>query len=48
MGRTQTMPLAIYQGFEQDLTLALTLAAILLLVSFGVLGVVKGLSRERR
>jgi molybdate transport system permease protein len=43
VGRTQTMPLAIYQGFEQDLTVALTLAAILLAVSFGVLFLVKGI-----
>jgi molybdate transport system permease protein len=42
-GRTQTMPLAIYIGFELDLNIALTLAAILLAVSFGVLFVVKAL-----
>lgn len=42
-GRTQTMPLAIYIGFELDLGVALTLAAILLTVSFLVLFVVKGL-----
>lgn len=42
-GRTQTMPLAIYIGFELDFNVALTLAAILLGVSFGVLFVVKRL-----
>jgi molybdate transport system permease protein len=42
-GRTQTMPLAIYIGFELDLNIALTLAAILLAVSFGVLFVVKAI-----
>lgn len=47
VGRTQTMPLAIYQGFEQDLTLALSLSLILLVVSFTVLGVVKGVLRQR-
>lgn len=47
VGRTQTMPLAIYQGFEQDLTLALSLAVVLLGVSFAVLGVMKGLLRQR-
>lgn len=47
VGRTQTMPLAIYQGFEQDLTVALTLAAILLAVSFGVLFLVKGILRRQ-
>lgn len=46
-GRTQTMPLAIYIGFELDLTVALTLAVILLFVSFAVLLVVKGLLHQR-
>jgi molybdate transport system permease protein len=36
-GRTQTMPLAVYIGFEIDIHQALTLAAILLLISFGLL-----------
>ncbi len=42
-GRTQTMPLAIYLGFELDLDVALTLAVILVGFSFLVLMVVKGL-----
>ena len=42
VGRTQTMPLAIYQGFEQELGVALTLSVILLVVSFAVLFVVRG------
>jgi molybdate transport system permease protein len=42
-GRTQTMPLAIYLGFELDLAVALTLSALLLVISFGVLFVVKRL-----
>jgi molybdate transport system permease protein len=46
-GRTQTMPLAIYIGFELDLSVALTLAVILLAISFLVLLVVKGLLRQR-
>lgn len=46
-GRTQTMPLAIYLGFERDLNLALTLAAILLVISFGVLALVKGVLKQR-
>lgn len=45
-GRTQTMPLAIYIGFEIDLRIALTLAAILLGVSFTVLLLVKGVLRQ--
>jgi molybdate transport system permease protein len=40
-GRTQTMPLAIYIGFETDFDVALTLSAILIAVSFVVLVVVK-------
>lgn len=46
-GRTQTMPLAIYLGFERDLDLALALAAILLAISFGVLALVKGMLKQR-
>ncbi|MEZ4676281.1 MAG: ABC transporter permease [Caldilineaceae bacterium] len=45
-GRTQTMPLAIYLGFELDLEVALTLSILLLVISFGVLFVVKGLLRR--
>jgi len=40
-GRTQTMPLAIYLGFELDLNIALTLSVILMLLSFAALLVVK-------
>jgi molybdate transport system permease protein len=36
-GRTETMPLAVYIGFEIDIHQALTLAAILLIISFGLL-----------
>jgi molybdate transport system permease protein len=47
-GRTQTMPLAIYLGFEQgDLSAALALAIVLLAVSFAVLLVVRGVLRQR-
>jgi molybdate transport system permease protein len=46
-GRSQTMPLAIYLGFERDLSLALTMAAILLAISFAVLALVKGLLKQR-
>jgi molybdate transport system permease protein len=41
-GRTQTMPLAIYIGFEIDLKVALTLSVILVGLSFLVLILVKG------
>ncbi len=40
-GRTQTMPLAIYLGFELNLDVALTLSAILIAFSFAALIVVK-------
>ncbi len=43
LGRTQTMPLAIYIGFELDLNIALTLAAIMVVISFLVLFLVKGI-----
>jgi molybdate transport system permease protein len=46
-GRTQTMPLAIYIGFELDLDVALTLAVILVGCSFLVLMVVKGFLRHK-
>lgn len=44
-GRTQTMPLAVYIGFEIDMDQALTLAAILLVVSFGLLLAVRAALR---
>ncbi len=46
-GRTQTMPLAIYLGFELNLDVAITLSVILVAFSFLVLMLVKGvLQRE--
>lgn len=42
-GRTQTMPLAIYIGFQIDLEVALTLSVILLMLSFISLIIVKGI-----
>lgn len=46
-GRTQTIPLAIYLGFELDLPEAITLATILLALAFGVLALVKLALRQR-
>jgi molybdate transport system permease protein len=46
-GRTQTMPLAIYIGFEIDLNIALTLAVLLVCFSFLTLIVVKGFLHRR-
>lgn len=42
-GRTQTMPLAIYLGFELDLGVAVTLSVILVTFSFVILLLMKGL-----
>lgn len=46
-GRTQTMPLAIYIGFEIDLNVALTLSLILIAFSFLALVIVKGILHRR-
>jgi molybdate transport system permease protein len=40
-GRTQTMPLAIYGALESDLDAALVLSAILALVSFATLALLR-------
>ncbi len=45
-GRTQTMPLAVYLGFQIDMYQALTLAAILLIFSFGLLYAIRTLLRR--
>jgi molybdate transport system permease protein len=37
LGRTQTMPLAIYAALESDLDAALALSVILLVISFALL-----------
>jgi len=48
-GRTQTMPMAIYLGFEINLTNAVTLSIILILISFTALLAIKTLlSRGQR
>jgi molybdate transport system permease protein len=44
-GRTQTMPLAIYLGFERDLGVALALSALLIAVSLVFLAIVRRLDR---
>ena len=45
-GRTQTMPLAVYLGFQIDLNQALTLGIILLILSFGLLLTVRAILRD--
>ena len=46
-GKTQTMPLAIYIGFESDLNVALTLSIILVCFSFLTLMIVKHFLHRR-
>ncbi len=46
-GRTQTMPLAIYIGFEIDLNVALTLAIVLICTSSLTLMIVKWVLHQR-
>ena len=46
-GRTQTMPLAIYIGFEIELNVALTLSIILICFSFLTLILIKGFLHKR-
>lgn len=46
-GRTQTMPLAIYIGFEINLNVALTLAIVMICFSFLTLIIVKGVLHHR-
>ena len=46
-GRTQTMPLAIYLGFEINLNIALTLSIILICLSFLILILVKVFLQRR-
>jgi molybdate transport system permease protein len=45
-GRTQTMPLAVYQALESDLNVSLTLSTILVVVSFAVLLVFRAAVRR--
>ncbi len=47
-GVTQTMPLAIYLGFERNLDMAVVLSVVLVLVSLVVLGVMRKLDDNRR
>jgi molybdate transport system permease protein len=46
VGRTQTMPLAVYQAMESDLNVSLTLSTILVVVSFAVLLIFRVLVRR--
>lgn len=45
-GRTQTMPLAIYTTMQGDLNDAISLAIILVIISFGVILLVKYITRR--
>ena len=47
-GVTQTMPMAIYLGFERDLGVALALAVVLVLVSVVLLAITRRLEKQER
>ncbi len=47
IGRTQTMPLAIYQAFESDLGSAIAIAALLIVISFVFLIILRSITRGR-
>lgn len=47
-GRTQTLPLAIYAALEEDVRLAQAVSLLLVLVAFGLLGVVRLRDRSPR
>ena len=47
-GVTQTMPMAIYLGFERDLGVALALAVVLVLVSVALLAITRRLEKQER
>jgi molybdate transport system permease protein len=47
IGRTQTMPLAIYQTMESNLNAALAIAAVLVFISFGFLLALRLITRGR-
>jgi molybdate transport system permease protein len=46
-GRTQTLPLALYATLEDDLAATRAIAALLLVLAFGLLVVMRGLTRDR-
>jgi molybdate transport system permease protein len=48
VGKTQTMPLAIYLGFERGLGVAIALSVFLILVSVVLLGVMRRLERDSK
>jgi molybdate transport system permease protein len=47
-GKTQTMPLAIYLGFEQGIGVAIALSVMLLAVSLMLLGITRRLENRRQ
>jgi molybdate transport system permease protein len=46
-GKTQTMPLAIYLGFERGLGVAIALSVMLVVVSIVLLGLMRRLEQQR-
>lgn len=46
LGKTQTLPLAIYTAMEQDMNLSMAIAVVLVVISLGILILLKGISRK--
>lgn len=46
-GVTQTMPLAIYLGFERDLNVAIVLSVMMVIVSLALLGIMRKLDQSQ-
>jgi molybdate transport system permease protein len=46
-GVTQTMPLAIYSAMQGNFDVAITISILLVLISFGIMAVIKILTRRR-
>jgi molybdate transport system permease protein len=45
-GKTQTMPLAIYLGFEQSLGVAVALSVMMMVITITLLGVMRRMERQ--
>lgn len=46
LGKTQTLPLAIYTAMERDMNLSMAIAVVLVVISLGVLILLKGISQK--
>lgn len=46
LGKTQTLPLAIYTAMERDMNLSMAIAVVLVVISLGILILLKGISQK--